>query len=72
MPLYLVALAPLLFGLIFGGVWGWAGGLPHRMKARRLNKELGALSDKIDELQKTAIIQHAQVEPERPFWRRKS
>jgi uncharacterized integral membrane protein len=71
MPLYLIGLAPLMFGLLVGGLWGWIGGVPHRLKARRLNKELGALNSKIDELKKTAIVQHAHAAPKRPFWERK-
>ena len=54
LPLYAVGLAPLFFGLIFGGLWGWIGGVPHRLRARRLNKELGALNEKIGELKKSS------------------
>jgi uncharacterized integral membrane protein len=69
-PLYLVGFVPLVFGLVFGGLWGWIGGVPHRLRARRLNKELGALNSKIDELQKSAIVQSAQIMPKRNFWTR--
>lgn len=72
MPLYLVALTPLVFGLVFGGVWGWAGGLRHRFQARRLHKELGTLNDKIGELQKAVIVQQVQAAPKKPFWKRQS
>jgi len=72
MPVYLVGLGPLAFGLLFGALWGWVCTVPHRFKARRLDKELGALNDKITELQKTAIGQQALAVPKRPFWERKS
>jgi uncharacterized integral membrane protein len=51
MPLFVVGLAPLLFGLVFGALWGWMGGFRHRLEARRLNKELGGLKAKIGALQ---------------------
>jgi uncharacterized integral membrane protein len=70
-PLYLVGLLPLAFGLLFGAFWGWVASMPHRLKSRRLNKELDALNNRIGDLQKAAIVQQAQIEPKRPFWARK-
>ena len=67
-PLYLICLAPLVFGLIFGGVGGWLASVPHRLRARRLNKELNVLNERINELQKTGVVHPAPVPPKRPFW----
>ena len=72
LPLYLVGFAPLVFGFLVGGLWGWLGGIPHRLRARRLNKELGTLSGRIDELQKTAIVQSAEVARKSTLWGRKA
>ncbi|MDR3424109.1 MAG: lipopolysaccharide assembly protein LapA domain-containing protein [Alphaproteobacteria bacterium] len=70
-PLYLIGLAPLAFGLVIGGLWGWIGGVPHRRRAKRLSKELVSLNDKIGELQKTTNVQ--QEKATKPsFWRFKS
>ncbi len=55
-PLFTVGLVPLGMGLIVGGMIGWVTSLPHRLKVRRLNKELGALNVKIGELQQKADI----------------
>ena len=67
-PLYLLGLAPLALGLVLGGAWGWMGAMRQRLRAKRLNKELTALNDKIHELQKAAIVQQAKPKPSRPFW----
>ncbi len=69
-PLYMVGLAPLVFGLVFGSFLSWVSGMKHRLRARQLNKELVALSDKIGDLQKKAVVQNAKVKPHLPFWRR--
>ncbi|MDR3449931.1 MAG: LapA family protein [Alphaproteobacteria bacterium] len=71
MPLYLVGLVPLAAGLFVGGLVGWLRGLPHRLKARRLHKELGALNERIGELQKAAVTEPDLPPPQRPFWKRK-
>lgn len=71
-PLYLVGLAPLVFGLVFGGVWGWATGVPHRFRARWLKKEMETLNDKIVELQKNTTTQPEFVTRKKPFWERQS
>ncbi len=70
MPLYAVGLGPLVFGFFLGLFLGWLNGLPHKMHARKLVKELGSLNDKIGELQKTATVQHAKVKTIKPFWRK--
>jgi uncharacterized integral membrane protein len=71
-PLYVVGLLPLAAGLVVGGLWGWLHTVPHRLRARRLNKELGESNAKIDELQKTAIVQDAHAVPKHRFWVRKA
>jgi uncharacterized integral membrane protein len=69
-PLYGVGLVPLTFGFLFGGLLGWASGLRHKIHAKKLTKELGALNTKIGELQKSATVQHAKVVPaKKPWWR---
>jgi uncharacterized integral membrane protein len=68
-PLYAIGLAPLVFGLVFGGLWGWLGSMPHRLRARRLNKELTALNDKIGEMQRDASAQPTKVKGQSGFWR---
>jgi len=70
-PLYIVGFAPLLFGLMIGGFWGWLGSVPHRLRARRLYKELDALNQQIGELQKTALVQSVQAVRKKHFWERK-
>ena len=72
MPLYIVGLVPLVFGILFGGMWGWIGSVPHRLRARRLNKEIHELNHKIGDLQRTAIINHPEPEPVKKsfFWKR--
>lgn len=66
-PLYAVGLAPLAFGFAFGGFLGWLGGVPHRLRAMRLNKELVSLSGRLGELQK-----NAKAKPKPSFWKRLS
>jgi len=68
MPVWAVGLAPLALGIILGGVLGGVISLPHRMRAKRLHKELGALNDKIIELQKASVVKHAQAAPKKTFW----
>ena len=67
-PLYVVGFAPFALGGILGIFWGWMGGMPHRKRAKSLNKELSSLSEKIGELQKTAVVQQAKVKT-KPFWK---
>ena len=70
-PLYLTGLAPLAFGLIFGGLWGWLSGVPHRLRARGLKKELHALNEKIDDLQKSVAARPPPLARKKHFWERK-
>jgi uncharacterized integral membrane protein len=69
-PLYAIGLAPLAFGFIVGGFGGWISGLPHRLHARRLNKELSSLTSKIGELQKNASVHNEKAKAKTSFWRR--
>ena len=71
-PLYLASLVPLVFGLIFGGVWGWLTGVPYRFRARWLKNDLERLSDKIDGLQKSDLVHPAFSAQKKHFWERKS
>jgi len=68
-PLYLVGFVPLAVGVVFGGIWGWLGHIPHRLRARRLHKELGVLNDRIGELQKSALAPPLPVASKRKWWR---
>jgi putative membrane protein len=83
MPAYLLALAPLAFGLLLGGLWGWAASVPHRLRARRLTKENSKLNDRISDMQKSSpsglsspVLPYAvstaepRTKPRRPFWKR--
>ena len=63
-PLYLVGLAPLVLGLFVGGLGGWLSSIPHRMKARRLTKALGALTNQFDALQNPEA-----PAPKSSFWK---
>ena len=69
LPLYAVALVPLFIGFLLGWIWGWANGLPDRMYARQLDKELAALNGKIGDLQKSAVDQASKAKP-KSFWSR--
>jgi len=50
LPLYLIGLGPLFFGLIFGSLWGVVSSLAHRMRARKLGKELNTLNSKLKKM----------------------
>ena len=71
-PLYTVALVPLAFGLLVGGIVGWASGIPHRMRTRWLKKELDTLNGKLADLQKNAIEEFTPAGKRKFFWNRKS
>jgi uncharacterized integral membrane protein len=70
MPLFFVGLTPLVFGLVVGALSAWLAALPHRLRTRRLNKELSVLNDRIGELQKSVIVQSASFETKKRFWER--
>jgi len=69
-PLYIVALVPFLAGLIMGCGAGWVATVPHRLKVRRLNRELSALSSRIADLQKTATFARPSSFMKKKFWKR--
>jgi uncharacterized integral membrane protein len=69
-PLYLIGLLPLISGLFLGGLWAWLASVPHRLRVRRLNKELGHMNERINELQKTTAVQQVNNTPKKSFWRR--
>lgn len=68
-PLYAIGLAPLAFGFVAGSLWGWLTNLSHRMHARKLLKEMGALNEKIGELQKNATVQNAKAKVQPSIWK---
>lgn len=68
MSLYVVGLVPLAAGLVVGGVLGWAGTLPHRIKARRLKRELDELHEKVAALQKAAHEASFAPVANKRFW----
>jgi hypothetical protein len=68
--LYAVGLIPLAFGFTVGALWGWLGALPHKLSARRLNKELTSLKGRIGDLQKNAAGQAEKPKSGFSFWRR--
>ncbi len=68
MPLYIVGLSPFVLGGILGIFWGWMGALPHRKRAKSLNKELKSLNDKIGELQSVSIVKNAKIKT-KSFWK---
>jgi uncharacterized integral membrane protein len=46
-PLSLWMLGSLGSGLLFGSLFVWLGALPHRLRARRLGKDIIAISDRL-------------------------
>ena len=42
-PLYAIGLVPLALGFIVGSLQGWIGSLPHRLRLRRVSKELDSI-----------------------------
>jgi uncharacterized integral membrane protein len=63
MPLYLVGLGPLFFGLLLGSLWGVVSSLAHRMRARRLGRELTDMNNKLKKMSGT------DGAPKKSFWR---
>lgn len=52
-PLYLLTLGTLFLGILIGGFIAWFGMIPHRLRARRMQKDLATLQNKVDDLQQT-------------------
>jgi uncharacterized integral membrane protein len=46
-PLYIFTLGSLGMGLVFGAGFIWFRTIPHRLKTRRLGRDVVALSDKL-------------------------
>jgi len=67
-PLFVLGLAPFALGSALGFFWGWIMVIPHRKRAKSLNKELKSLNEKIGELQSISIVKQAKVKP-KSFWR---
>jgi len=70
-PIYIVGLVPLAVGLIAGSGFGWAATVPHRMKVRRLTKELHVMSEKISAMQKSVIPSRSMSLLKKHFWKRR-
>lgn len=58
LPLSLVALGLLFLGILLGAMIGWLGGLPKRLQAYALRRELAAAQKHVTELQ-TKLAAHA-------------
>jgi uncharacterized integral membrane protein len=54
-PLAVVTLGTLFFGVLAGALMAWIATLPHRLRARRLGKDIAAMREKLQELQQTVI-----------------
>ena len=77
-PLYLLTLGTLLVGIVIGSAITWFGMVPHRLRARRLGKDIAALQTKVANLQQTVIPPSSQESdnnallagprPKRRFW----
>jgi uncharacterized integral membrane protein len=78
-PLYVMTLGALAAGLLFGGLFVWLGALPHRFAARRLGKDVVALSNRLLELERELARRHAESGEKTPllagskwrFWERR-
>lgn len=51
LPIYMLALAPMAFGLLCGAVMQWFAALRHRVAAQRLGKEVAALKSELARVQ---------------------
>jgi uncharacterized integral membrane protein len=72
-PVYLLSLGTLFVGLMMGAVVAWLYMIPHRLRARRLHKDVILLNDKIHDLQQTVLApEHAARKPHLPFLTSKS
>jgi uncharacterized integral membrane protein len=54
-PLSVLTLGTLFFGVLAGALMAWITALPHRLRERRLNKDLNTMRDKLQELQQTVL-----------------
>lgn len=54
-PLYLLSLGTLFIGLVVGAIVVWLSMIPHRMRTRRLQKDIACLNQKIIDLQQTVL-----------------
>lgn len=69
-PLFMVSLVSLLLGFFVGGFFGLVGAFLHRLEVHRLNKKVGSLSEKIGDMQKSAVIEKMKTKPKSSFWSR--
>lgn len=54
-PLCVFTLGTLFFGVLAGALMAWIAMLPHRLRARRLNKDIATMREKLQELQQTVL-----------------
>ncbi len=47
LPIYMLALAPMVFGLLCGAAMQWFAALRHRVAAQRLGREVAALKSEL-------------------------
>lgn len=69
-PLYAVGLGPLFAGLLLGGLWGWLSSFSSKIEVRRLNKKVGSLSEKIGDMEKSAVLEKIKTKTKTSFWSR--
>lgn len=67
-PLYLFSLGTLLFGMMLGALVTWFSMLPHRFAARRLQKDILKLNEKIENLQQTVLPPERGLTLAAPKW----
>ncbi len=54
-PLSVLTLGTLFFGVLAGALMAWIAALPHRLRERRLNKDLASMREKLQEMQQTIL-----------------
>lgn len=54
-PLCVFTLGTLFFGVLAGTLMAWIAMLPHRLRARRLSKDLATMRERLQELQQTIL-----------------
>jgi uncharacterized integral membrane protein len=74
-PLCVLSLGTLVFGVLIGALMAWLAMLPHRLRARRLGKDIALLREKLQELQQTVLSPskgHLFAPPAKyKFWKKK-
>jgi uncharacterized integral membrane protein len=63
-PLYLLTLGTLLLGVVIGAFIAWFGMFPHRLRARKAQKDLAVLQDKVADLQQAVAAAASAPDPD--------